>query len=213
VGNLAKSKVLEEKDEGEFDSSLGLVTGATWWELAKNISPLLACSPEDRKKKIESWVNRIHRKMVEDDMEVSLPCVTPAALEKFVTTLLATLEKKYEGKSIAADVRRLTRKQKLAITDDGQYIRYDELEDTFWSLEYHYLFLDMQRERSGKGWLNAVDRCGCCGVFFIKQRSDQRFHSDACRTRAANRKAYQERRGQRPHTKRGRPRISDGGTK
>jgi hypothetical protein len=126
----------------------------------------------------------------------------------FIETVLDVLEQKFNGKPIAPKVRRLTKAENdFNVYDEDQYLDIQEPAHVFWAVEYDFLFSKMDKSIGGGGWLNAVARCADddCQKFFLKARSDQRHHSDACRTRSANRKAYE--RTARGHTNRGRPRV------
>jgi hypothetical protein len=203
---LAVQLVGERED---FDPRLGLFTGETWWELGKNFAPAMKVDVAVRRAYLVDWSERLRKQLHADGFPDSEGAVTPEALGDFVDTVLRVLEKKFDGEAIEQDVRHLVRHAKDAIfRDEDRYLRLDEPGDVFWAIEYEWLFTDLQRPRDGRGWLNAVARCEAedCRRFFIKQRPDNRFHTDSCRTRTANRRAYQERNGQKPHSKRGRPR-------
>lgn len=191
----------DERDE-EFDPWLGCLAGETWWELGRNLAPTMTDEPAERAKHIAEWAKEMRELLLADDMKVEAKAVTSSALTEFVDTLMSVLERKYEGKPIAGDVRRLMRRSgDYQIADDGQYIVVEEHGEVFWANEFRYLFEDLQRY-TGRGWLNAVGRCegDGCGRFFVKTRIDQRFHADTCRTRTANRKAYRRKQATRLHT-------------
>jgi hypothetical protein len=148
--------------------------------------------------------------LAESGMNEPIGAVTPESIMAFVETVMDVLEQKFNGKPIAKTVRRLTKSANaFNVYDEGQFLDIQEPSEVFWSVEYDFLFAKMDKSIGGGGWLNAVGRCADedCMKFFIKSPSDQRHHSDACRTRSANRKAYGERRGRRAHTRRGRPRL------
>jgi hypothetical protein len=128
--------------------------------------------------------------------------VTPRALGDFAKTVLSLLKDKYEGNPIAETVNRLIRPNNPTVRDNGRYIVIDEDEETFWAIEYELIFEELDCEGfEPPGWLNAVGFCENeqCGLFFIKQRIDNRFHSGRCRTNKANREAYKKRRHARSH--------------
>jgi hypothetical protein len=144
----------------------------------------------------------------------AVPAITPETVMDFVTTTMSLLERKYEGGTIARDILRLTKHcNKFNVYDAGQYIDIQEQPHVFWSVEYKFLFQELDKFHS-PGWLTAVGRCADpeCNTFFVKARSDQRHHTNACRTRSSNRQAYGERIGTRAHGKRGRPRIRKAGS-
>jgi hypothetical protein len=209
VGN-SPAKTAPASDEAEeFDGYLGLVLADTWSQLGKNVARVFAVDGEAREQRLEEWTNKARADLAEAGMNEPIGGVTAPAILSFVETVLDLLEQKFDGKPIAHKVRRLTRNANaFNVYDDGQYLDMQEPAEVFWSVEYDFLFSKMDKSIGGGGWINAVTRCADpdCGKFFIKSRSDQRHHSDACRTRAANRKAY-ERSSPAGHTKRGRPRL------
>ena len=207
VKNVGKST---KDDDEEFDSYLGMALGETWWQLGRNFAKVLGTSGESQQNHLEAWAAKIRQKLAEDDLSEPLAGVTPEAILAFVKTTMAILENKYQGRDVAREVKRLTKKiGDYNLYDAGQYLNYQEPVDVFWAVEYDFLFRNLDVSYKGGGWLNAVSRCedSDCRAFFIKSRTDQRHHSDACRTRSANRRAYGERAGQAGHTKRGRPRL------
>jgi hypothetical protein len=183
--------------------------GETWWKFGRNVARILSVTGDERERRLEEWAGEVRHELAENGMTEPIGGITPAAILTFVRTVMDVLEQKFDGKPIAKIVRRLTKKaNEFNVYDDGQYIDIQEPADVFWAVEYDFLFSAMDKEKAAGGWLNAVARCADddCRTFFIKSRSDQRHHSDACRTRSANRKAY-ERNGSRGHTNRGRPRL------
>lgn len=209
MGNSSTQSPAQEPEPDEFDPSLGLLLGDTWWKLGKNIARILAVDGEVRSRRLEEWCEEVRTDLADSGMNEPMGGVTPAAILTFVETVMGVLEHKFDGKPIAETVRRLTKRANaFNVYDEGQYLDIQEPTDVFWAVEYDFLFSKMDKAIGGGGWLNAVARCADddCKKFFIKSRSDQRHHSDACRTRSANRKAY-ERSGSCSHTKRGRPRL------
>jgi hypothetical protein len=201
---------VEEEEVDEFDPFLGLLLGETWWKLGKNFGPALTGSDDDRAAYLAKWSAELREQLLEEEMKESLDAINPDSLRQFISTAMSLLEKKYDHGNIAKDVDRLTKKANEAnIYDVGQYIDIQEPTEVFWANEYDFLFRDLVKPLEGRGWLNAVARCAAssCQTFFIKQRKDQRYHTDACRTRTANREAYNKGKGSKPHTKRGRPRL------
>jgi hypothetical protein len=209
VGNSEAEK-LPLDDQDEFDPWLGLLLGDTWWKIGKNFAGILNVDGEKRTQNLELWVGALRAELSDEEMHESVDGMTAEALMQFIETVMDVLERKFDGKKIGADVRRLTQKSnRYNIYDEGQYLDFQEPTDTFWAAEYNFLFSDLDKTHSGGGWLNAVGRCADpdCNIFFIKSRSDQRHHTPACRTRSANRQSYSEKSGQKAHTKRGRPRV------
>jgi hypothetical protein len=193
----------------EFDPTLGLLLGETWWQFGKNVARVRTMAGDERQRWLEEWAADVRVNLAEGGMTEPLGGITPAALLAFVEAVMDALEQKFDGKPIAKIVRRLTKKANdFNVRDDGQYLDIQEPPEVFWAVEFDFLFSKMDKAIRGGGWLNAVARCADddCRTFFIKSRSDQRHHSDACRTRSANRKAY-ERSVTRRHTNRGRPRL------
>jgi hypothetical protein len=208
VGNSPTSPATREGDES-FDAGLGLVLGDTWWQLGKNVARVLAAEGEEQNRRLEEWAAKVRSDLAEAGMNEPIGGVTPRAIMTFVETVMGLLEQKFDGKPIAQKVHHLTKTANdFNVYDVGQYLDIQEPDHVFWAVEYDFLFSKMDKSISGGGWLNAVGRCGDddCRQFFIKARSDQRHHSDACRTRSANRKAYERTVG-RGHTNRGRPRL------
>jgi hypothetical protein len=209
VGNSENETATEARDK-EFDPWLGLVLGDTWWKVGKNFANVLNVDGEERTRSLDKLVTDLREQLRDDEMIESLEAITREALIQFIETVMDLLERKYEGKKIGPDVRRLTQKSSsFNVYDDGKYLDFQEPPATFWATEYTFLFSDLDKTHGAGGWLNAVARCAdsSCNAFFIKSRSDQRHHTAACRTRSANRQSYSEKSGQKVHTKRGRPRV------
>jgi len=201
-------------DDKEFDPWLGLVVADSWWKLGKKFARILTTDSDLRARNVDEWVAEVRQKLTKDSMEEAVPAVTPESIVNFVETTMLLLERKYEGGNIAKDVVRLTKNcSRIHVYDVGQYIDIQEEPDTFWAIEYKFLFQDLDKFHA-PGWLTAVGRCADpeCDTFFIKTRSDQRHHTAACRTRSANRQAYVDKTGAPAHGKRGRPRIRKGGS-
>ena len=207
--SAAEPRDSRKDDDDEFDASLGLVLGDTWWKLGKKFAGALNVTGKTRTEYLDSWVADVRRELEAEGMNEPIGGVTPDAVMEFVSTVMDLLQNKYDGKPIARDVRRLTRKASdFNVYDTDQFLDIQEPAEVFWAVEYDFLFSRLDKAIPGGGWLNAVGRCADpeCNAFFIKTRSDQRHHTAACRTRAANRQAYSER-TERSHTKRGRPRL------
>jgi hypothetical protein len=209
VGNSTVAEPEEIDGEKEFDPWLGMVVADSWWKLGKKFARILTTEGDARTKNLDEWVAEVCQALTKDSMEEAVPAVTRETLMDFVNTTMTLLERKYEGGAIAKDVLRLTKNgNRIHVYDVGQYVDIQEEPDTFWAIEYKFLFQDLDKFHA-PGWINAVGRCADpeCNTFFIKARSDQRHHTNACRTRSANRLAYVEKAGVPAHGKRGRPRV------
>jgi hypothetical protein len=209
VGNSISRPDAVETEPEEFDAWLGLVLADTWWQLGKNVARVLAVKGTTRQQRLEDWAQKVRAELAKSGMNEPMGGVTWKAVFAFVETIIDILEQKFDGKPIARRVRQLTKDASaFNVYDDGQYLDIQEPESVFWSVEYDFLFSKIDKSIGGGGWLNAVARCADddCRKFFIKSRSDQRHHSNDCRTRSANRKAY-TRAAPSGHTKRGRPRL------
>ena len=181
----------ESPEAPDFDATLWLAVADSWWDLGKKTAPLIGdtLTAEQREGHLRAWVNAVHED-ADDDDELKA-AMTPEALDGFVRTGLDLLERKYNGGQIADDVQRLIDHARYRISDDGNLLRFGETPAAFWAWEYIYLFEDLKYD--DPGWTTAVGRCEMCKAFFIKARKDQRFHSDACRKRAANQRFYKTR--------------------
>jgi len=199
----------DTEEIADFDPYIGLATASTWWELGKRATPLLDSKDQKRKELLENWRSAATTRLIEDRMPVAATAITTDALEIFITTILRLLELKYDGKPIGKDVADLTKiPLNLQLSEESQYLDMDEPADYFWAMEYILFFSELAHPKTGLGWLHAVARCKSCNVFFIKQRINQRNHSEACRIKAANRKSYAKKTPEQKKTKRGRPRHS-----
>jgi hypothetical protein len=193
----------DEDEQQIFDPYLGLAVAGSWWVLGRWTNRLQSAETESsRSDVLQAWATAVW-----DDVQDCSPvrktgAVTPEALDIFAGTVLSLLKDKFEGKPIADAVSRLIRPNHLSVRDDGKFIVIDENVETFWAIEYVSLFGELDREDfEPPGWLNAVGICenDRCKLFFIKQRIDNRFHSDRCRTNSANRGAYKRRGHTRKH--------------
>ena len=182
--------------EDKFDSSLGMYVAETWWELGK-----LLARRNDRKA-LDAWAEQVRKKLTDREA----PAVSGASLQAFATTAFALLKAKHQGQKIASDFLKLVRKSAhFEVEEDGQYLEPIELPDTFWANEYRFLLIDLCKPKSGGvGWLTAASTCPSCKEFFIKGRSDQKFHDDRCKAKFHNKNAYdQEKAARQKRTRRG----------
>ena len=202
--------VLVSETEDEFDPWIGLVLGDTWWRFGKNVARVTDADPHKSESALHAWIKEIRAQLEKDHMTEALEGVSEDTVMLFVTTVMSILERKFDGKNIAKDVLRLTKRSSdFNIYDRGRFLDFQEPSAAFWAVEYDFLFSRLDREVGGGGWLNAVARCSNsdCGIFFIKSRIDQRHHTATCRTREANRSSYKDQIGRQPHSRRGRPRL------
>jgi hypothetical protein len=176
-------------DGEEFNATLWMALADSWWDLGKKTAPLIGpdLSNEKRQAHLHDWAENV-REDADDEVKAA---VTPERLETFVITALDLLKRKYHGEAISEEVQRLIEHARYKITDDGNRLKFGETPEAFWSWEYVYLFEDLKFEEAG--WLTAVGMCESCSAFFIKSRKDQRFHNDACRKQAANKRFYKTR--------------------
>jgi len=190
--------------DDDFDAYIGLAAASTWWELGKRLTPLLDLEGKAKERHLIEWSDKIKNNLLDEKMTIEAQIVTPDAVGQFAENVLKLLRKKYHKEPIARDVLSLIKNRKLLINDmdSTSYLQFEEPDESFWAFEYLLLFEELQPPKDGIGWLNAVAICESCSVFFIKQRSDQRYHSDACRMRLANRKSYSARVEKRTHSKR-----------
>jgi hypothetical protein len=179
----------ESQAAEEFDATLWMALADSWWDLGKKMAPFVGdtLTAGQREGQLRAWVKAVHDD-ADDEVKAA---VTPHALAAFVRTALNLLERKYSGELIAEDVQRLIEHARYRISDDGRLLRFGETPEAFWAWEYVYLFEDLKYDEPG--WTAAVARCETCKAFFVKARKDQRFHSDACRKRAANQRFYKTR--------------------
>lgn len=184
------------EQEGGYDPYLGLSVADSWWELGRHINRLRAAESKAEQLEIAGkWADELN---AEDDPNVDYS-VKATELVEFADNITDLLERKFNGEPIAADVNRLMAPMHgLRYEDDEQFLVRRESGEVFWAIEYAYLFEDLRR-RDFSAWSKAVGYCEneTCGKFFIRQRIDNRYDSDKCRTNAANRKYYKRR--PRPH--------------
>lgn len=190
---------IDEQETQAFDPYLGLAVAPSWWVLGRWTNRLRSAKDKpERMAVLQAWAREVWEGSDDCDPVRKARAVTSAALERFAGTVLSLLKAKYDGKPIADKVRRLIKTNEHAIRDDGRYLIIDEDAATFWSVEYALLFDELDSEAfEPPGWLNAVGICENerCGRFFVKQRIDNRFDSDKCRTNSANRAAYKRKHG------------------
>ena len=183
-------------DEGDFagedaryDSHLGLGVANSWWDLGRWTNRLRATPTNAARQAVaREWAEDAN----EDDPYYH---VKPQELVAFTDTVLGLLERKLNGERIAAEAKRLVAPiAQVEYDDDGQFLARRENAETFWATEYYYLFEDLER-REHSVWSKAVGYCEnkACGKFFIRQRIDNRYDTDKCRTNDANRKYYRRR--------------------
>ncbi len=189
--------MLSNEQEQNFDPYIGSYIATTWWDLGKQISELE--KPKTNKNQhFDDWLTSI-RTEAEKSQIVNPDDLIRTDLQCFISNLLRLLESKYHSDDIANELRELIDVPDFVgtITDHGQYIRYNESARGFWASEYDRIFDSLRfPQKGGKGWLEAVTTCGyaSCNKFFIKSRRDQRFHSDTCRAKTANKLAAESKR-------------------
>ncbi|HEV2738714.1 MAG TPA: hypothetical protein VGU66_09060 [Candidatus Elarobacter sp.] len=207
---MRKSEPSPVDETDEFDPELNLALAPSWWQLGKRFAAVLNSEDGERNQVLEEWTAATRRQLEEDGMNEPIGGITPETVMDFVTTVMDVLERKFDGKSIAKEVVSRTRKaNKINVYDDGQYLNIQEPSDTFWAVEYDFVFSRLDRSMASGGWLNAVARCADldCKQFFVKARKDQRYHTSECSMRARQREAYNKKKGSGSHTRRGRPRL------
>ena len=179
-----------------YDPYLGLAVADSWWILGRWVNRLRAAETGAEKVQIaREWADEVN---ADDDPGIDYT-VKPKELIAFTDTIIDLLERKFSRKPIASDVTRLvTPMGEVGFADDDQFLRRHENSRVFWALEYYFIFDDLDR-RENSVWSRAVGYCDNegCQKFFIRQRIDNRFCSDKCRTNVANRKYYKRR--TRPH--------------
>lgn len=181
-----------DEEPAEFDPTLWMALADSWWELGRKLSPFAgdALTAEQKAALVAAWVAGV-RSGAEDDDEDLKAAVTPEALTTFIDNALRLLERKYKGEPIAAELQTLVDGARYRISDDGTRLSFHETPEAFWAWEYVYLFEDLKYD--DPGWETAVGYCDGCRAFFVKSRKDQRFHADACRKKAANKRFYKTR--------------------
>jgi hypothetical protein len=171
-----------------FDASLGLGVAETWWELGK----LLAL--RDDAGALALWAARVRAELDEPEANA----ITVPELQKFARVAYELLRAKFNRQNIANQFSTLmASSSKFKVVEQDQYLKATEPPKTFWANEYRYLLTDLSRPKSGIGWLNAAGLCPVCGEFFIRARSDQKFHNDSCRARFHNTAAYEKQKSMR----------------
>lgn len=185
---MVQSDMTNASPRPDFDPVLSMAVAGSWWDLGRRLAPFAgeAASPEQQTAALRDWAAAILKD--EDDQDV-IDAVTEDGLRTFVATVLPVLERKFDGREIAAEVQRLISAASYYVSDEGHRLNMKETSEAFWAWEYLYLFNDMHWTHKSD-WITAVSRCAECNVFFIKTRIDQRFHSDACRKKAANLRFY-----------------------
>lgn len=186
----------EGRDEVElFDPYLGLAVADSWWILGRRLNKLrIAKTEAARTVALETWAKEVWDASDDCATVRRLNVVTSTSLDLFASNVLRLLAAKYRGESISAEVHGLVHPTDYAIRDEGRFLIFDETAATFWSLEYYMLFSELDSEGfEPPGWLRAVGICENerCNRFFIRQRIDNRFDTESCRT---NRATYKRKR-------------------
>ncbi len=183
---------MKVEEEQQYDPWLGLAVADTWWELGRWANKIRSAATEKGRLAIaREWADQANA----DDEPAPTYVVKPTELIEFVDTSVDLLERKFNGKPIAGKVNQLIAPMHgLRYKDDDGFLARVETSAAFWAIEYTFLFDDLER-RDESTWTKAVGYCEneACGRFFIRQRIDNRFDSDRCRTNTANRKAYRRR--------------------
>ncbi len=170
------------------DRYLGLATVDTWPQLGKLLSD------RDDPAALRQWASDIKRNLSGSQAEA----MVIDKLAEFAKNIFRLLERKHDGRDIAAEVQNLTKPAaKFRFIDEPknkQYLRGEEPLDVFWALEYQYMFDELVEPTKGAGWLEHVAHCKDteCKKFFIKSRRNQEFCSEACRVRFGNREFYKK---------------------
>jgi hypothetical protein len=181
-----KTRKSEPAGKERFDPWLGLTIADTWQDLGQQIGRVRDDKGKFNTEKLTKWAAAVISESGDDMAAI----VTPSSLQRFVETSLRVLEAKAKGESIRAHAKRLVRRRrfqsiKVEEKPGSRYLDLFEPESVFWAVEYQLLFegLGTPSKANDEGWLQAVGFCDGCGSFFVKARRDQRFHSDACRSR------------------------------
>lgn len=179
-----------------YDPYLGLAVADSWWSLGRWVNRLRAAGTSAERSAIaREWADDVN---ADDDPAIDYT-VKPRELIVFTDTIVELLERKFNGKPVAPEVNGLVAPiGQVRYEDDEVFLTRRENSAAFWALEYYFLLDDLER-RDNSEWSKAVGYCDndACGKFFIRQRIDNRYDSDKCRTNAANRKYYKRR--SRPH--------------
>lgn len=174
-------------DSEPFNPSLSNAVADSWHALGLRVNPIArAKTAQERLRLAKAWAEMLNTNLIRDRY-------TPESLVEFAITVNDLLEKKFDLKPIAEEVRRLIERRGTCSVEDSddQHLTVLEDEREFWSLEYRVLFMCL-KYTGPDDWRNAVTRCSNvkCRRFFIKQRGDHMFCSDRCRMAQRNREAY-----------------------
>jgi hypothetical protein len=163
-------------------AELGMLLAGSWTELGE----LMALANDDAG--LKRWREKVAAGGADPDFIRG--CLTVAKMKSFISTTYALLQRKFEGKSIASDVKNLIAPSVDEPTPDpvdhGSYLQLGETEtvDAWWATEYTLLFAELappvEADRSDD-WMRFAGKCAKCGKFFVKQRSHQLFDSSVCR--------------------------------
>lgn len=185
----------------QFDAGLGLNMAETWWELGK-----LLADRED----VRALAKVVSR--VRDDLPTwQCNVMTLPRLQDFLTKANRLLKEHYQGKDISREAESLMNPANYRISAKrvGNDLQITEPVDLFWAQEYETLLLGLEPDRGDSiPVAHVMGTCEDpkCNEFFVRSRSDQRYHSEKCRMRVASRKAYRqasrERAARRRHPRR-----------
>lgn len=175
------------KKTSEYDAGLGLYAADSWWDLGK----LLA-----GREKVDVLTRRVA------SMKEQLPpwqrdAVTLARLQEFLDTADRLLKEHHIGKDIARSAESLMNPKNYRITAKkvGEFLQITESGELFWALEYESLFNALEPPQTDEmPFSEVMAKCADskCPQLFLKSRSDQKYHTDKCRMRVANRTAYKK---------------------
>jgi len=185
-----------------FDPAINAAVATSWYQLGKLLSIVkFSDDSEKLERALSQWIRKLE---IDENLHLNVApgTLSPSKLKAFARTVYEVLEKLFTGCDVSKKVRALTKAAAtVSIRSDGQYLRFFESSDAFWAADYDIVFSEVTRPQTDahKGWLEVASRCELdgCEVFFIRARGDQNYHSERCRLRAANRKAYNKRTGGR----------------
>jgi hypothetical protein len=178
------------KKRERFDPRIGAYAAENWWQLGRGIQ--LAQEQPDA---LAAVCEDVTRRLREDDYspeEIQRLDLTAKRLGEFYRTTYELLEAKFKGRPIRWRFTELVQDHPPTYKDDGQYFNLSEDRNSFWAFEFEAVLSELGKPAKSKGWLAAVATC-TCGKFFVKSRSNQQHHSEACRLRSANRASYRRR--------------------
>jgi hypothetical protein len=190
---------MNDNDESsDFDPTVGLAVAETWWALGRWLQAFHRDEPAERRRDAaHEWIAHLFKDGKDEWVDDAAAALTPDRLQVFAEDIYALLERKYRGGSIGDDVlERMRHSAGFRVDESGQFVHMRESAEVWWANEYREVFLALDEREKSPSWTFAAAYCANenCKRFFIKRRPNQRYHSESCQARSANKRSYRKHR-------------------